>query len=228
MRRLHDAQAEVDDPTTILVAHELGQHWFGDYVQGRDWADIWLNEGFATYMTALYTQYHDGNDAYRYEIYGDQNTALEVEAARAPRPLVDRKYVDPLDMLEEITHDKGASVLDMMRYVLDGDAAMQSPASQSETLLSGAELLPHRHAAQPADSADLLRSVWTRTGRELGWFFDEWVFKGGHPDYRVSATYDPKRKAEVLTVTQTQIVTANTPVFDMPIELAFFGTAIKE
>ena len=131
---LHDAQAEVDDPTTILVAHELGQHWFGDYVQGRDWANIWLNEGFATYMTALYTQYHEGNDAYRYEIYGDQNTALDVEAARAPRPLVARKYVDPLDMLDEITHDKGASVLDMMRYVLDGDAAMQSPASQNETL----------------------------------------------------------------------------------------------
>ena len=88
---LHDAQAEVDDPTTTLVAHELGQHWFGDYVQGRDWADIWLNEGFATYMTALYTQYHEGNDAYRYEIYGDQNTALDVEAARAPRPLVDSR-----------------------------------------------------------------------------------------------------------------------------------------
>lgn len=221
---LHDAQAEIDDPTTILVAHELGQHWFGDYVQGRDWANIWLNEGFATYMTALYTQYRDGNDAYRYEIYDDQNTALEVEAARAPRPLVDRKYVDPLDMLEEITHDKGASVLDMMRYVLDGDAAMQSPASQNETLFQALNYYLTAHAAQPADSADLLRSVWTRTGTELGWFFDEWVFKGGHPDYRVSATYDPKRKAEVLTVTQAQIVTANTPVFDMPIELAFFGT----
>ncbi|MGB6488249.1 MAG: M1 family metallopeptidase [Steroidobacteraceae bacterium] len=220
---LHDAQAESDDPTTILVAHELAQHWFGDYVQGRDWANIWLNEGFATYMTALYTQYRDGNDAYRYEIYGDQNTALEVEASRAPRPLVDRKYVDPMDMLEEITHDKGASVLDMMRYVLDGDAAMQSPASQNETLFQALNYYLKTHAAQPADSADLLRSVWTRTGSELGWFFDEWVYKGGHPDYRVSATYDPKRKAEVLTVTQTQIVTANTPVFDMPIELAFFG-----
>lgn len=220
---LHDAQAEIDDPTTILVAHELGQHWFGDYVQGRDWANIWLNEGFATYMTALYTQYHEGNDAYRYEVYRDQSTALEVDASRGPRPLVDRRYVDPMDMLDEITHEKGASVLDMMRYVLDGDAAMQSPASQKETLFQALNQYLTTHAAQATDSADLLRSIRTRTGKELGWFFDEWVFKGGHPDYRVSATYDPKRKAEVLTVTQTQTVTANTPIFDMPIDVAFFG-----
>jgi aminopeptidase N len=220
---LHDAQAEIDDPTTTLVAHELGQHWFGDYAQGRDWANIWLNEGFATYMTALYTRYHDSNDAYRYEIYQDQGTALAAEAARTPRPLVARIYVDPLDMLEEITHDKGASVLDMMRYVLDGDAAMQSPASQQETLFQGLNYYLTTHAARAADSTELLRSIWTRTGHELGWFFDEWVFHGGHPDYLVSATYDPVRRMEVIKVTQTQKVNANTPVFEMPIDLAFFG-----
>ena len=225
---LHDAQAEIDDPTTTLVAHELGQHWFGDYAQGRDWANIWLNEGFATYMTALYTQYHESTDAYRYEIYNDQNTALEVDASRGPRPLVAREYVDPLDMLEEITHDKGASVLDMMRYVLDGDAAMQSPASQKETLFQALNYYLTTHAARTADSTELLRSIWTRTGNELGWFFYEWVFEGGHPDYRVSATYDPARKAEVVKVAQTQTVDANTPVFDMPIDLAFFGNGNQQ
>ncbi len=220
---LHDAQAEIDDPTTTLVAHELGQHWFGDYAQGRDWADIWLNEGFATYMTALYTQYHDSNDAYRYEIYQDQGTALAAEAAHTPRPLVARNYVDPLDMLEEITHDKGASVLDMMRYVVDGDAAMRSPASQRETLFQGLNYYLTTHAGRTADSSELLRSIWTRTGLELGWFFDEWVFHGGHPDYRVSAIYDPARRMEVVKVAQTQKVNANTPVFGMPIDVAFFG-----
>ncbi|MFZ0499043.1 MAG: M1 family metallopeptidase [Steroidobacteraceae bacterium] len=220
---LHDAQAEIDDPMTTLVAHELGQHWFGDYAQGRDWANIWLNEGFATYMTALYTQYRDGNDAYRYEIYNDQSDALEVEAARGPRPLVARNYVDPLDMLEQITHEKGASVLDMMRYVLDGSGAMQSPASQNETLFQALNYYLTTHAAQTADSTELLRSIWTRTGNELGWFFYEWVFKGGHPDYRVGASYDPGRKVEVVKIAQTQQVNANTPVFDMPVVLAFFG-----
>jgi aminopeptidase N len=111
----------------------------------------------------------------------------------------------------------------MMRYVLDGDAAMQSPASQQETLFQGLNYYLTTHAARAADSTELLRSIWTRTGHELGWFFDEWVFHGGHPDYLVSATYDPVRRMEVIKVTQTQKVNANTPVFEMPIDLAFFG-----
>lgn len=222
-RTLHDARAELDYPSTILVAHELGQHWFGDYVQGRDWANIWLNEGFATYLTALYTQYHEGNNAYRYEIFQDQNTALKAEKSENDRPLVYRGYLDPMDMLEEITHQKGASVLDMLRYVLDGDAEMSAPASQSEPLFKALEYYLTVHHAQTADTADLLGSIRASTGKDPGWFFYEWMFKGGHPDYRVSASYDTKRKAEVVRITQTQIVDANTPVFDMPVQLAFFG-----
>lgn len=220
---LHDARAEPDYPDTILVAHELGQHWFGDYVQGRDWANIWLNEGFATYLTALYTQYHEGNDAYRYEIYADQNEALHAEAEENNRPIVYRNYVDPMDMLEQITHQKGASVLDMMRYVLDGESAMTAPASQNETMFQALNYYLVTHRAQTADTADLISSIWTRTGQDLSWFFYEWVFKGGHPNYRVSVSYDPVRKMETVKVAQTQEVNANTPIFDMPVHLAFFG-----
>ncbi len=220
---LHDARAEADYPSTILVAHELGQHWFGDYVQGRDWANIWLNEGFATYLTALYTQYHTGNDAYRYEIYDDQNEALKAEAGENNRPIVYRKYADPMDMLEQITHAKGASVLEMMRYVLDGEDAMTAAASQNETLFQALNYYLTTHYAKTADTADLLSSIWTRTGQDLSWFFYEWVYKGGHPDYRVTASYDPERKVEVVKVAQTQEMNANTPIFDMPIHLAFFG-----
>ena len=225
---LHDARADVDYPSTVLVAHELGQHWFGDYVQGRDWANIWLNEGFATYMTALYTQYHEGNDAYRFEIYNDQNTALEVEATGNHRPIVDRHYLDPLDMLEEITHEKGASVLDMMRYVVDGKAAMERPASQSEPLFQALNYYLVSHHAQAADTGDLLSSIWTKTGQDLTWFFYEWLFDGGHPDYKVTASYDHERKMEVVKIAQTQTIDANTPVFDMPIELVFFGENDQE
>ena len=220
---LHDARAEADYPSTILVAHELGQQWFGDYVQGRDWANIWLNEGFATYLTALYTQYHEGDAAYRYEIHQDQNAALRAEASENNRPIVHRIYAGPMDMLEDITHAKGASVLDMMRYVLDGEDAMTTPASQNETLFKALNYYLVTHHAQTADTADLVSSIWTRTGQDLSWFFHEWVYKGGHPDYRVTANYDLKRKAEVVKVVQTQKVNANTPIFDMPIQLAFFG-----
>jgi len=132
---LHDERADQDYPSTNLVSHELGQHWFGDYVQGRDWANIWLNEGFATYLEALYTQHHEGNDAYRFEIYDDFQLAEQAEDRDSyRRPIVDRHYNDPFDMVDVTTHAKGADVLDMLRYVVDGREAMSHPASQDEAL----------------------------------------------------------------------------------------------
>jgi aminopeptidase N len=222
-RTLHDERADRDYPSTGLVSHELGQHWFGDYVQGRDWANIWLNEGFATYLSALYTQYHEGNNAFRFEIYNDQLTEQAQDRDDYRRPIVDRHYTDPMQMFDAITHQKGATVLDMLRYVLDGTEAESHPASQNEPLFQALYHYLTAHHAQSADTADLVEAVRATTGQDLDWFFHEWVFMAGHPDYRVEASYDPARKIEKLTVAQMQHVDAVTPVFDMPIELAFYG-----
>jgi aminopeptidase N len=223
-RTLHDERADQDYPSTNLVSHELGQHWFGDYVQGRDWANIWLNEGFATYLEALYTQHHDGNDAYRFEIYSDFQLAEQAEDRNAyRRPIVDRHYGDPFDMFDATTHAKGADVMDMLRYVVDGREAMSHPASQQERLFRALHHYLVAHAAQSADTADLIDAIRATTGEEIDWFFREWVFMSGHPDYRIEASYDDAKKTEKLTVTQTQPTNAGTPIFDMPIELAFYG-----
>jgi aminopeptidase N len=223
-RTLHDEHADQDYPSTNLVSHELGQHWFGDYVQGRDWANIWLNEGFATYLEALYTQHHEGNDAYRFEIYSDFQLAEQAEDRNAyRRPIVDRHYSDPFDMFDATTHAKGADVIDMLRYVVDGREAMSHPASQQERLFRALHHYLIAHAAQSADTADLIDAIRTTTGEEIDWFFREWVFMSGHPDYRIEASYDAAKKTEKLIVTQTQPTNAGTPIFDMPIELAFYG-----
>lgn len=220
---LHDARADQDFPSTILVAHELGQHWFGDYVQGRDWADIWLNEGFATYLTALYTQHHEGYDAYRFEMYQDQFTAQEEDQESYRRPIVDHHYADPLDMLDVTTHRKGAAVLDMLRYVVDGSQAASQPASQNEILFRALNHYLVAHHAQSADTSELEQSIRETTGRELGWFFREWVYLSGWPEYKVAASYDAATHAEKITVLQSQQTNSETPVFDMPIEFAFYG-----
>ncbi len=220
---LHDDRADQDYPSTILVAHELGQQWFGDYVQGCDWANIWLNEGFATYLEALYTQHHDGNDAYRFAIYKDQLVEQAEDRDAYRRPIVDRHYSDPLDMFDATTHEKGAAVLDMLRYVVDGTEAASHPASQNELLFRAFHQYLVRHQAQSADTPELIESIRATTGKELGWFFREWVFMAGRPDYRVEASYDGTKKVEKVTVTQTQHTSAETPIFDMPIDLAFYG-----
>jgi aminopeptidase N len=220
---LHDERAEKDYPSTLLVAHELGQHWFGDYVQGRDWSNIWLNEGFATYLTALYAQHREGNDAYRFEVYQDQLTAQDEDRDSYRRPIVDRHYDDPLDMLDATTHEKGAAVLDMLRYVVGGPEATSKPASQDERLFRALNHYLVAHHEQSADTAELMESIRAVTGEELGWFFHEWIFMAGWPEYRVEANYDAAAKKERITVLQAQQRNAETPVFDMPIEFAFYG-----
>ena len=222
-RTLHDERADQDYPSTSPVSHELGQHWFGDFVQGRDWANIWLNEGFATYMEALYTQHHEGYDAYRFEIYNDQLAEQEEDRVAYRRPLVDRHYNDPLEMFDATTHEKGAAVLDMLRYLIDDPEAASHPASQNEPFFQALRHYLIAHHEQIADTPDLLDAIRTITGDELDWFFREWVFMSGHPDYHIEASYDAAKQAEKIMITQTQQTNAETPLFDMPLEFAFYG-----
>jgi aminopeptidase N len=222
-RTLHDERADPDYPSQSLVAHEMGQHWFGDLVQGRDWNDIWLNEGFATYMDALYTQYHQGNDAFRLEIMNDQLVAQQQDREGIRRPIVYDRYAYPLQMLDNTTHQKGAAVLDMLRNMLDGTRAESKPASQSEPLFKALNAYLRTYRGHAVETADLIKTVQAATGKNLDWFFREWVFMAGNPDYKVQAKYDPDKQREEITVLQTQQTNALTPIFDMPIELAFYG-----
>lgn len=221
---LHDQRADQDYPSTGLVSHELGQHWFGDYVQGRDWSNIWLNEGFATYLSALYTQHHEGYDAYRFEMYNDQLDEQSQDRNDYRRPIVDRHYSYPMQMFDAITHEKGAAVLDMLRYLLDGSLAASHPASQSEPFFQALHHYLVAHHAQTAGTSDLIRAVRESTGQELDWFFREWVYLAGHPDYHVEAAFDPSSKIEKVVVAQTQRIDTLTPLFDMPVDLAFYGS----
>jgi aminopeptidase N len=220
---LHSTRAEPDYPSQGLVAHELGQHWFGDLVQGQDWADIWLNEGFATYMEALYTQFHQGNDAFRVEMLDDQHLAQQQDRDDYVRPIVDTHYRYPLQMFDSITHEKGAAVLDMLRNVLDGQSAAAHPASQSELFFRALGAYLKTYRAQAVGTAALVSILERTTGRDLKWFFDEWVYGAGYPHYLVIAQYDAGAKLERVKVVQTQDTAGVPRVFIMPIELDFQG-----
>lgn len=221
---LHGKKADRDYPSTNLVSHELGQQWCGDYVQGRDWANIWLNEGCATFLDALYTQYHAGNDEYRFEIYNYQIGEQAEERTNPQRSIVDRHYTDPMQMLDEITHEKGAAALDMLRFVLDGASTALHPPSSQEPLLRALHYYLTTNRTHSIDTHQLLDAVRAVTGQEVGWFFREWVYMTGYPDYRVTADYNPDEKVETIVVVQTQHIDSKTPAFDMPIDLAFYGS----
>ncbi|HWZ63585.1 MAG TPA: M1 family aminopeptidase [Steroidobacteraceae bacterium] len=221
---LQDSQALSDYPPTEVIAHELGQHWFGDYVQALDWADIWLNEGFATYLPALYTQYHEGNDAYRLQMKEYQETALAEDRQQYTRPIVDHHYSDDgMQMFDETTHEKGAVVLDMLRYVLDGSDGAFHPDPDKGLFFPALRAYLTRYAAHSVETKDLINSIDRTTGQDLGWFFDEWVYKAGSPVYRVAAVYDAAARSATVTVAQIQEGPEVPSVFVMPVDLAFHG-----
>jgi aminopeptidase N len=217
------ARADADWPTQGVISHELGQHWFGDYVQGRDWADIWLNEGFATYLQDLYTQYREGNDAFRLQMRHDQHVALTEDREAYVRPIVDDHYTDPLQMFDGVTHQKGAVALDMLRNVLDGSAQASRPASQRELFFRALKSYLTTYGAHAVTTAQLEGILETVSKRRLGWFFKEWVYGAGHPDYRVTARYHAKSGQETIRIAQTQSGAGVSPVFVMPIALALHG-----
>jgi aminopeptidase N len=220
---LHDERAEQDYSSVDLVSHELAHQWFGDLVTEWGWEDAWLSEGFATFSAALYRGHHDGDDAFRYQIFEDQQTAAREDSTRYRRPIVDRHYKKPWDILDRTTYQKGAAVLDMLRYVMD-DGVEATPSAQ-EPFFKMLQVYLTRYRASNVNSANLNDAIRTTTGRELSWFFDEWLFKGGYPEYRVQTAYDGTRHEQAVTIRQMQTVDAVTPLFDMPVHLVFHGTS---
>jgi len=127
LRTLHDARAHLDYSSDGLVSHELAHQWFGDLITCKDWSHLWLNEGFATYATALWDEFDLGRDEYDYQIYQDMKRAF---SGAKERPVVDRAYDHPGQMFDARSYPKGSSILHMLRRRV-GDEAFRRRSSGS-------------------------------------------------------------------------------------------------
>jgi aminopeptidase N len=186
-----------------LNAHELAHQWFGDLVTCKDWGHVWLNESFATFFEALYMEHSRGEAAYAQEIEGDMQGYFG-ESRRYKRPIATNLYSNAEAMFDGHTYPKGASILHTLRRML-GD----------QLFFAGihAYLTAHRHT--PVDSRDLCRSMTDATGINLEPFFNQWIFKPGHPVLDYSWTWDEKAEQVALTVKQTQDTKDGTPIYNV-------------
>jgi aminopeptidase N len=218
---LHDETAERDKYSSQgLVAHELAHQWFGDLVTTEDWPNIWLNEGFATFMEAQYTLAHDGEDEYRGEIFRNGETYQQEDRGQYRRPIVERRYTDDGHLFDRTTYQKGSVVLDMLDYVLG-----------HETLFRGLNHYLSLYREKSVTTADLIKALGEATGQDLNWFFNEWVYGAGYPEYKVNASWDPSAKMEHIKVAQTQVLQEDTPLFRMPVDISITtasGTRLYE
>jgi aminopeptidase N len=153
-----------------LIAHEIAHQWFGDSVSEADWHHVWLSEGFATYFTQLYLEHTYGAERLREGMRRARERVLGY-AERAPdMAIVDEKFgMDGL--LSANSYQKGAWVLHMLRRDV-GD----------EAFWGGIRDYYARHRDGNALTGDLRQSMERAARRDLGWFFDQWVFRPGQPE----------------------------------------------
>jgi aminopeptidase N len=192
-----------------LISHELGHQWFGDLVTCSDWGDVWLNEGFATFCEMLYTEHLEGKDAYEQDRMGALGGYL-FEIRRYKRPLSTNLYTTGDVMFGSgQTYSRGGLTLHMLRREL-GD----------RVFFGGLSRYLKEHAYQPVTTADLIRSLSESAGRDLTPWFDQWVFKPGHPIVDWSWSYDAAGKYTVLHLKQTQDTSEGTPIYSIPLRVA--------
>ncbi len=195
-----------------LVSHEFAHQWFGDMITCGTWADIWLNEGFATYCEDLWLEHQGGQYAYT---SGIANDAASYYYGNPGWPIVNpswESFTPSNDVLFNyaITYAKGACVLHMLRYTL-GDslffAAMKAYATDPSLKFKSAR------------TADFTARVSEIAGQDLSWFFNEWLFQPDHPVYQNSYSFRSAGAGQwnvIFTPRQTQ---TNTVFFTMPVEL---------
>ena len=197
-----------------LVSHELAHSWFGNLVTCRNWAELWLNEGFATFMEAVFREKAYGRGSYINKIRRDALETLVDDTINKKRTGLFNIYADELDKLFErpaTNYNKGGAVLHTLREEIGDDAFWRA-----------VNLYLTRHRFGTVESTDLKQAMEEASGRDLDWFFDQWVYMGGHPELDIRHTWDPATHILRLTVTQTQKADRVTPaVFRLPLEIQF-------
>ena len=196
-----------------LIAHELAHQWFGDKITCGTWKDIWLNEGFATYLAALIVENFDGAAAFVNEkanmignITSSSGGALYLTDAEA---LSVNRIFD-----YRLTYNKGAMVLNMLRFKLGDTAFFQG----LRNYLADSNLA-FKYAITPNFQSHL-EAVF---GSSLTEFFNDWVYNQGYPIYNITVQNTTSGQARI-TVAQTTS-DLSVPFFEMPVPVRLLGAS---
>jgi aminopeptidase N len=211
---IHDARSALDRTEDGLLSHELAHSWFGNYVTSRSWSDLWLNEGFATYFEGIWLEHSLGRDDFLYqEVRGNQEGYFNAWRQGVRRPVVTKNYRNPDAVFDAYSYPRAGAVLHMLRVVLGDDNWWRS-----------VNYYLRKHPHQPIETEQFRIAIEETTGQPLEWFFDQWVYKMGHPIFRVAQEYDATAKTLTLKIRQEQKIDAENAYpqvrfFQTPVEI---------
>lgn len=190
------------------IAHELFHHWFGDLVTTESWANLTVNESFATYSVYLWFEHKYGKDKAAAHMFKDVQTYLQSESE--DKILVRFHYHDKEDMFDTVSYHKGNAILHMLRDVL-GD----------EAFFEGLRKYLNDHKFGTAEAHELRLALEKVSGKDLNWFFNQWYYGNGH--IKAVLTYDYNTINNTVTVNINQ----QDKVFTFPLSIDIYESGLK-
>jgi aminopeptidase N len=210
-RCLLDARAILDNRNTeSLVVHELAHQWFGDLVVIKHWSHAWIKEGMASYSEVMWTEREYGDQEAAYYRLTEARSYLSEDSSRYRRPMVTHVYREAIELYDRHIYEKGSCVYHMIRAEL-GD----------ELFWQAVQTFVQDNAHKTVETIDLLRAIEKAAGRNLAFLFDQYVYRGGHPDFKVAYSWDGDANLAKVTVTQTQAKADSQDLFNLKIPIGF-------
>jgi aminopeptidase N len=220
-RCLLDERAALDNRNTeSLVVHELAHQWFGDLVVIKHWSHAWIKEGMASYSEVMWTEQEYSLEEAAYYRLLEARRYLSEDSSRYRRPMVTHVYREAIELYDRHIYEKGSCVYHMIRAQL-GD----------ELFWQAIQTFVQDNAHKTVETVDLLRAIEKATGRNLLFLFDQYVYRGGHPDFKVAYSWDGDANLAKITVTQTQAdegKNGSKNLFDLKISIGFGYTGQEE
>jgi aminopeptidase N len=186
-----------------VICHELAHQWWGDYITCHNWHHIWLNEGFASYCEALWEEHKSGISGYHSYMNGMQFWS--------GGSIFIQDTTDANIIFGNIVYDKGACVLHMLRHIV-GDSTMFQIFRNYYS--------DPRYANGVAETEDFQGICEATSGKDLNYFFQEWIYGTYYPKYVISYITESAGGGYsnvFIHIDQTQ--TTNPTHFTMPIDL---------
>lgn len=193
----------LDENYEDIVSHELFHHWFGDLVTAESWANLPLNESFATYGEYLWEEFKYGRETADFKGLEDR-LAYFNEAQQKQVDVIRYNYAGREQMFDAVSYQKGGLILHMLRKTVGDDAFFKA-----------LNLYLTRHAYKTAEIHDLRLIFEEVTGRDLNWFFTQWFLASGHPVLDIQTGYDVEKKLATVSIQQNQDL-SNTPLYRIP------------
>jgi aminopeptidase N len=192
-----------------LIAHEIAHQWFGDCVTELDWNHVWLSEGFATYLTSMYFESINGKEALKKDLSATRERILKYWE-RNKKPVIDTTVTDLMSLLNVNSYQKGAWVLHMLRNEV-GD----------EPFRKGLRLFYSRYRNSNALTEYLCRVMEEASGKDLDYFFEQWLYTPGQPELKIRQEPGKRGKIDIIIEQQQE------NLFRFNIDLKITGPSVE-